>query len=131
MIEIIIGEFCFSASHKLTFENGSGSNIHGHEWHLTVFVRSLDPDETGISINYQLLRDMIQEQVDRLNRKFLNDLPIFAGKNPTDEMISKVLFQVLSEKINSQDHQVCAVEIWHSGRRHIKYSREVCIDDPK
>ncbi|MFC1853396.1 6-pyruvoyl tetrahydropterin synthase family protein [candidate division CSSED10-310 bacterium] len=128
MIEIILAEFCFSASHQLCFKDGS-SNIHGHSWHLKVFVQAQNLDDMGMIMNYQILRTTIQEQIDQFDRAFLNDSPAFAGKNPTDEVIAMVLFQILSKKINTHELKISGVELWCSERRHIKYSQEVWKKD--
>ena len=121
----IIEEFKFSASHKMNHADGTSSNIHGHEWHLKVFAQTPKLNEVGMSRHYLNLRNLIQEELNQFDHKYLNDLQIFKGENPTAEIISMELFNILSQKANTDQFRICAIELWEAERRKIRYFKNV------
>jgi 6-pyruvoyltetrahydropterin/6-carboxytetrahydropterin synthase len=73
-----------SAAHRLNLDYRSKcSEIHGHNWIITIYCKAKELDENGMVTDFSL----INEQVKRiLDHKYLNDVFDF---NPTAENIAK------------------------------------------
>ena len=94
MKSVVVGKrFTFEASHFLPFHKGKCSNIHGHRYELTVYVRkswrSGITQEEGMVVDYGVLTKAVEEVIiNELDHKHLNDLDCVSSKhflNPTAE----------------------------------------------
>lgn len=73
-----------SASHKLNLDYPSKcTNIHGHNWIITVHCRAESLDENGMVTDFTHIKERIREKLDH---RLLNDVFDF---NPTAENIAK------------------------------------------
>ena len=80
----VIKRLEISAAHSLslTYESKC-SNLHGHNWIVTVYCRAKELDENGMVTDFSHIKQNIQGQLDHKN---LNDvLPL----NPTAENIAR------------------------------------------
>ncbi|NRA13653.1 MAG: 6-carboxytetrahydropterin synthase [Crocinitomicaceae bacterium] len=106
----------FNAAHRLFRENWSDEknleifgkcsnpNYHGHNYVLEVYVEGTIDPETGYVIDLKILKELIHEYVlDRFDHRNLNlDCAEFKNINPTTENISKVIWEILREKLDSK-----------------------------
>ena len=67
---------------KLPYESKC-SNIHGHNWIVTVYCKSECLNEVGMVCDFTHIKKQIHDQLDH---KYLNDIVDF---NPTAENIAK------------------------------------------
>ena len=67
----ICKEFKFEASHVLPYHKGLCSNLHGHSWKLTVYVRGPVDEETGMVVDYGDIKSSIQPIIDDLDHAHL------------------------------------------------------------
>lgn len=82
-----------SAAHRLSLNYDSKcSNLHGHNWQITVYLRSRELDENGMVMDFSLIKRLIKVPLDH---KILNDVLPF---NPTAENIAKWVCDTLGEK---------------------------------
>ena len=73
-----------SASHKLKLNYQSKcENLHGHNWHITIYCKSETLDENGMVYDFSLLKKNIYGVLDHKN---LNDV---LNVNPTAENIAR------------------------------------------
>lgn len=73
-----------SGSHKLDLDYESKcTNLHGHNWDVTIYVKSKELDQNGMVIDFSKLKKCIH---DRLDHKHINDVVPF---NPTAENLAK------------------------------------------
>lgn len=60
--------FEISAAHKLTLSYDSKcSNLHGHNWNITVACRSDDLNQDGMVYDFKLIKDQISDALDHQN----------------------------------------------------------------
>jgi 6-pyruvoyltetrahydropterin/6-carboxytetrahydropterin synthase len=114
----------FSASHRLDVpdfseeENkelfGKCNNLagHGHNYILEVTVSGVPDARTGMIADLESIDRVVEaEVVDRYDHKHLNvDLPEFAGKNPTTEVVTRTIWQRLHGKLPATLHKVLVRE---------------------
>jgi len=75
-----------SAAHYLDLNYDSKcKNLHGHNWMVTVYLRSKELNESGMIMDFV---DIKKKITDKLDHKVLNDVLAF---NPTAENIAKYI----------------------------------------
>lgn len=79
----VIKRMEISAAHSLTLSYPSKcSNLHGHNWIITVYCRSRQLNADGMVVDFTHIKQVVQENLDH---KVLNDVLPF---NPTAENIA-------------------------------------------
>jgi len=117
---IIRKEFVFSAAHNLLGVPSSHpcSQIHGHNYTVTVELHSKELDEKDFVLDYRAL-DPIKKYIDEvLDHRHLNDV---LGFNPTAENIAKHLWQIFHEAFP----QVFAIEISETPKTSARYEQDI------
>ena len=77
-------EFQFNAAHRLPFYEGPCFHTHGHNYKLLVFIEGPVDPETGISIDFTKVKELVSEHV--LDGIDHNDLNLVL-ENPTAENV--------------------------------------------
>ena len=111
----------FSSAHKLIGYDGPCKNLHGHNWEVRIGILCEDTDDIGLTIDFGIVKDDLNEIIEKLDHTLLNDLEYFQTCNPTSENIARFLYQELSLKINSENCRVSEVEIWESEKTSVVY----------
>ena len=76
--------FEISGSHRLELSYESKcSNIHGHNWIITVYCRSEELNPDGMVVDFSHIKRIVKDQLDHRN---LNEVLPF---NPTAENIAR------------------------------------------
>lgn len=112
-------QFSFSASHILEGlpENHPCTRLHGHNYVVTVYLRSETLDEKGFVKDYREL-NQIKEYIDKnLDHRHLNDV---FDVNPTAENIAGKLFEIFIKEIP----QIYAVEVSETPKTSAIYEIE-------
>lgn len=82
-----------SAAHNLKLDYESKcEGLHGHNWYITVYLKSEELDKNGMVMDFTIIKKKIMEKMDH---KYLNDVFDF---NPTAENIAKWVQQELGDK---------------------------------
>ena len=72
-----------SAAHQLKLDYPSkGTQIHGHNWIIDVYLESETVDSNGMVLDFTKIKELVK---DKLDHKILNDVLDF---NPTAENIA-------------------------------------------
>ncbi|PIB35993.1 6-carboxytetrahydropterin synthase QueD [Reichenbachiella sp. 5M10] len=85
---VIFKKFAFDSAHFLPNvpEGHKCKNVHGHTYHLTVFLEGdLDEDFQWV-MDFKDLKDVVKPVIDRLDHNMINDIP--GLENPTAERIT-------------------------------------------
>ncbi|RJE74085.1 6-carboxytetrahydropterin synthase QueD [Reichenbachiella sp. MSK19-1] len=85
---VIFKKFAFDSAHFLPNvpEGHKCKNIHGHTYHLTVFLEGdLDEDFQWV-MDFKDLKDVVKPVIDKLDHNMINDIP--GLENPTAERIT-------------------------------------------
>lgn len=86
----------FSSAHALRGYNGKCENIHGHNWEIELVVFSDILNEIGLVVDFKILKKYLNEIMETLDHKFINDLDFFKKKNPSAENIAKYIYEEFS-----------------------------------
>jgi 6-pyruvoyltetrahydropterin/6-carboxytetrahydropterin synthase len=105
----------FAAAHQLKDVNGPCENLHGHNWKIEVYVASDVLDETGLVIDFAVIKEKTAAIIKELDHTFLNDLNPFKDRNPSSENIAQYIAERLSNELNNATLRVTRVSAWESG----------------
>ena len=123
MFEIEIGR-AFSAAHQLRGYNGDCCKLHGHNYKVTVVVRSPEQDEIGIALDFKKLKSELDSLLAVYDHSNLSELPEFREINPTSENLAKTIYRKISEKMNGGAIRVHRVRIGESDHSAVTYFEE-------
>jgi 6-pyruvoyltetrahydropterin/6-carboxytetrahydropterin synthase len=70
---------------KLDYESKC-QNLHGHNWIITVYCKAKELNHNGMVEDFTLIKKKIH---DKLDHKYINEVPELSGINPTAENIAK------------------------------------------
>lgn len=103
----------FSAAHQLKGHHGKCEELHGHNWKVEVEVQGEQLDNIGLLIDFGLLKQYLQDILEQLDHKFLNDIPSLRGISPSSELLAKYIFQELRNRLPA-GLSLAAVTVWES-----------------
>ncbi len=104
----------FAAAHRLTMVGAKCENLHGHNWKVEVILQGDRLDEGGVLLDFGVVKTRLREVMATLDHKFLNDLPMFAGAQPSSERIATYVARELQERIGPAAARVTRVSAWES-----------------
>ena len=114
----------FSAAHHLVGYEGKCSNPHGHNWDVEVTVRGDSLDDSGLLLDFGVLKGATNEVLHELDHKDLNEVSAFVEVNPTSENIARWLYNELSSRINTERYHVWRVSVQESPETMASYMGE-------
>lgn len=120
MFEIEI-ERCFSAAHQLRGYNGNCSNLHGHNYRVTVTVRSNELDRIGIALDFRKLKQELDSLLEEYDHRNLSELPEFQEINPSSEVLARTIYRRMGEKMNEGPIRVWKVRVGESDSSAVTY----------
>lgn len=113
MYELTITSY-FSSAHNLRGYHGACENLHGHNWKVEVEIRAGQLDRLGMALDFKSLREKARVVLDRLDHKYLNEVPPFDVENATAENIARFIFGELKKSIDDGNIRVSRVRVWES-----------------
>jgi len=113
-------ELEFSAAHNLRGYKGKCEELHGHNWKVQVVAAKDKLDNSGMLIDFRLLKSALKRALDELDHRYLNKIPYFKKENPTSENIARYIFLRLKRRIP----QIKEVTVWESEKCAATYDGE-------
>jgi 6-pyruvoyltetrahydropterin/6-carboxytetrahydropterin synthase len=85
---IIFKQFSFDSAHFLPHvpDGHKCKNVHGHTYHLTVFIEGALDKQIGWVMDFAVLKEVVNPIIDQLDHKLFND--ITGLENPTCENVA-------------------------------------------
>lgn len=120
MFEVSV-DYSFSAGHALRGYHGKCENVHGHNYRVRVTVSGKELDPTGLLVDFTDVRAAIRALVDRLDHRFLNDLPPFDRINPSAENLAKYFSDEIEPKFRVRHFRVESVTVWETDQSSATY----------
>ena len=113
----------FEAAHYIKNYPGKCARLHGHNWIVEAIVRGEKLNELGILVDFKDLKAALNSVLDELDHQYLNELEIFADKNPTAENLAQEIFDRLAtSKIFDGAAKLAAVKVYESPKSCVMYT---------
>lgn len=114
----------FASAHTLRDYPGACARLHGHNWKVETEVRARGLDACGMGVDFKVIKTAARDIGERLDHRYLNELPPFTEINPTAENIAAYFFRELSDRLNDERIQVASVTLWETDRACVRYAEE-------
>ena len=121
----------FAGAHKLDNYPGACKNLHGHNWKIRVQLTTQELDDLGMAIDFKIVKDRLNELIEKFDHQYLNDLEWFENQNTTSENIARVIYHELQKSLDcfmprkdrgiDKNIKVSEVEVWESDMTSIVY----------
>jgi 6-pyruvoyltetrahydropterin/6-carboxytetrahydropterin synthase len=109
----------FAASHMLRGYEGKCKNLHGHTWKVEVVLDGEELNDTGMLVDFALVKKQLRGFLESLDHVHLNDLPAFKDVNPTTENIAGHIFEEFSK--TCRPLVLKRVRVWESDTSSVTY----------
>jgi 6-pyruvoyltetrahydropterin/6-carboxytetrahydropterin synthase len=114
----------FAAAHNLREFYGKCENLHGHNWFVEVKVRADEVDKIGLVMDFGVMKKLLNEVLDLIDHKYLNELEYFREQNPSSENIARFIFDRLETPVrdaSSGRARLYSVSAWESDNASATY----------
>jgi 6-pyruvoyltetrahydropterin/6-carboxytetrahydropterin synthase len=98
MFEIRV-EHSFPAGHALRDYVGPCASVHGHNYRVQVCVEAPTLAKNGLLMDFSDLKRALRAACDRVDHKYLNDLPEFSERNTSAENIALFFYEELGKSL--------------------------------
>ena len=105
---------CFSSAHNLRCYEGECERLHGHNWKVEVTITSEKLDNIGLAVDFKILKKGLEDILEKLDHKYLNEIPPFDKENPSSENMAKYIFKQFKTAIKDMDIKVVKIKVWES-----------------
>jgi len=119
-VEIIAN---FSAAHQLRDYQGKCERLHGHNYRVHVTARRNELGAGGMVIDFGELKRVTSEALERLDHRFLNEIPPFDTLEPSAENLAGYLFEDISQRLGASGRYLHKVSVWESETSCATYTR--------
>jgi len=103
----------FAAAHRLRMYDGQFEALHGHNWRVEVYYEGERLDSIGVAADFTVLQRDLRAVVEKLHDRYLNELPMFAERNPSAENVAVFLYEELCSKAPS-GVRLSKVRVWEA-----------------
>ncbi len=110
----------FAAAHSLRNFKGRCEALHGHNWKVEITVRGQKMDQADLLMDFGDLKRLMNQALDKLDHRHLNEIPPFDQVNPSSEMIAKFLYEEISRGLPPQV-AMARVAAWESDDSRATY----------
>jgi len=104
----------FAAAHQLPLSKTKCENLHGHNWKIEVIVQGERLDDSGMVIDFAILKKEVDQILDTVDHQFLNEIHFFKENSPSSENIARYIATVLDKKLDTPGVKVSRVVAWES-----------------
>jgi len=123
MFEVTVEEK-FASGHALRNYHGKCENVHGHNYRVEVTLTGEELDGTGLLVDFVELKKVLNVIIDRMDHRFLNDVPPFDVLNPSAENMARYIFEELETGLAGQAAaKVSFVRLWETDTCSALYRR--------
>ena len=118
---LISKEFKFDAAHNLLKYKGKCENLHGHTYKLRVTVSGEPDDESGMIIDFNLLKKIVEERIiDKLDHTYINNIV----EQSTAENIIKWIWKELKAPLMGDNFSLYELVLWETETSFVTMKEE-------
>ena len=115
----------FIARHYLIVGDwGPENHLHSHHYQVEVQLQGAALDRHGYLVDIVEIEQSLEALVATFRDQTLNELPEFAGINPSIEHFARIFCQAFSARIQAGNIAVIAVKIWENAIAWAEYRQE-------
>ncbi|OGP67291.1 MAG: 6-carboxytetrahydropterin synthase QueD [Deltaproteobacteria bacterium RBG_16_44_11] len=114
----------FSAAHILSQVGGKCEELHGHNFKVELTLGAPVLNQSGLLIDFRLVKKWLGEIMDELDHKHLNEISYFAGINPSAENVAKYIAEKIAPAAKAARVKVTRVKVWESENAAVTYVSE-------
>lgn len=89
----------FSAAHQLRLASGRLEPLHGHNWEVEVTIQGDQLDEIDVLADFTEVKPQLRAITDSLHDSFLNEHAAFQTRNPSTELVAKLIHDQFALKL--------------------------------
>jgi 6-pyruvoyltetrahydropterin/6-carboxytetrahydropterin synthase len=114
----------FSAAHHLEGHPGKCSRTHGHTWQVEAVFSAQDLGSGGLVVDFEDACRALDEAIEPLDHRYLNETEQFSGLQPTAENVARVIYESLAAIAGSAGWtaHLESVAVWESPDAMALYS---------
>lgn len=113
----------FAAAHRLVGYKGKCEELHGHNFTVEVFISGDSLADDGMLVDFQTIKGHLQNVLDVLDHKYINDIPFFSERASSAEYIAMYIFTEMEKRMGRDPVAVREVRVWESERAYASYER--------
>jgi 6-pyruvoyltetrahydropterin/6-carboxytetrahydropterin synthase len=117
MFEVTVEE-TFAAGHALRNYHGKCEHVHGHNYKIRAALEGERLDVAGLLIDFHDVKRVLSEIIERVDHRFLNDIPPFDTLNPSAENMARWFYEELAkglaEALRATGARLMEVRIWET-----------------
>jgi 6-pyruvoyltetrahydropterin/6-carboxytetrahydropterin synthase len=95
-------------------EWGPENNEHAHHYRVEVQLEGTSLDQHGYLVDIVEIEGRLVSLVDHYRDQILNDLPEFAGLNPSIEHFARILSEGFSKGLMAPNLAAITIKIWEN-----------------
>jgi 6-pyruvoyltetrahydropterin/6-carboxytetrahydropterin synthase len=115
----------FRAWHHLTGGDwGAENEPHTHPYKLELRLEGAELDKHGYLVDLLDVEKNLDDLLSGYREADLNELPEFAGLNPSLEHFARILCSKLFERLKSENLRSLTVRLWENDRAWASYRLE-------
>lgn len=115
----------FEAAHRVDGYPGKCNRLHGHSWIVQAQVSGTELDELGMLVDFKVVKAVLNDILDMLDHRYLNELEHFSKQNPTAENLARFVFEELEKHEALQgEAKLKSVEVWESPKTSVIYTKD-------
>jgi len=104
---------------------GPENDWHSHHYRVEVQLEGDTLDQHGYLVDIVDIEKNLETLVAHYRDKTLNELPEFAGLNPSIEHFSRIMCRALAERIHAPNLSSVTVKIWENDIAWAGYRQEL------
>ncbi|MGB0384332.1 MAG: 6-pyruvoyl trahydropterin synthase family protein [Ardenticatenaceae bacterium] len=93
---------------------GAENEWHSHHYEVEIQLEGATLDEHGYLVDIVDIESNLEALVSRYKDKTLNDMPEFAGLNPSIEHFSRIFCDAMAERIHAPNLSAMTIKIWEN-----------------
>ena len=104
---------------------GAENQWHSHHYKAEVRLEGATLDKHGYLVDIVDIETNLEALVGYFRDKTLNEMPEFAGLNPSIEHFSRIVCEALSERIKAPTLEAITVRMWEHEQAWAAYRKEL------
>jgi 6-pyruvoyltetrahydropterin/6-carboxytetrahydropterin synthase len=115
----------FDAQHFLIGGDwGPENEIHSHQYQVEVQLEGTHLNQHGYLVDIVDIENQLENLVEGYRNNTLNDLPEFAGLNPSIENFARIICSRLAVKIKASNLTAISVILWENEIAWASYKQD-------